>query len=359
MYEVETTVAYTAGEMNDGVVAKVEEAMGEALLPLLFDECAEGVGGEGGYGGGAETGTGGGKIAVGGGAGGADAAIGAGDNTGGGSQNQSPNPLADRSIVGITTAPPDRAVTDADDTCTTTQTRPNNSCTVIEGILTIYVPPASTSTLAPFGDDGAAHQQRIEDLVAAAQDAIRSTMESGSLNDGAVDETIDTVTYARDGPYRDPIVALGTGDGENGNGDPNGANSGLPIYVAVAGGAVAVGAALLIVGAKMRSKQNDDKEIYDSDEDDDDGEGEEEDDENDVSGFHDNPTEVAERGGSRMYDMNPVVAPAPVDVPGADAPDTEEQMMEGDGDWAAVGATAAVLASASDADAAADCDGRV
>ena len=107
----------------------------------------------------------------------------------------------------------------------------------------------------------------------------------------------------------------------------------------------------------LKSLENDDKEIYDSDEDD--GE-EEEDDENDVSGFHDNPTEVAERGGSRMYDMNPVVPSADVDVRGADA-DTNEPMMEGDGDWAAVGATAAVLASASDADAAADvdADGRV
>ena len=84
-----------------------------------------------------------------------------------------------------------------------------------------------------------------------------------------------------------------------------------------------------------------------------------EDDENDVSGFHDNPTEVAERGGSHMYDMNPVVAPAPVDVPGADGPDASEPMVEGGGDWAAVGATAAVLASASDADAAAADDGPV
>ena len=161
------------------------------------------------------------------------------------------------------------------------------------------------------------------------------------------------MTYVRDGPYRDPIVALGTGEGgEDGSGGANG----LPIYVAIAGGAVAVGAALLIVGAKMRSRQNEDKEDYDSDEDGDDGDDGEvdEDDENDVSGFHDNPTEVAERGGSHMYDMNPVVAPAPVDVPSADGPDTNEPVVEGGGDWAAVGATAAVLASASDADAAAD-----
>ena len=184
------------------------------------------------------------------------------------------------------------------------------------------------------------------------RDGSRQYIAGGSLNDGAVDETVDTVTYARDGPYRDPIVALGTGDGEGG--DPSGASSGMPIYVGIAGGAVAVGAALLIVGAKMRSRQNEDKEEYDSDEDDEDGEVDE-DDENDVSGFHDNPTEVAERGGSHMYDMNPVGAPAPVDVPSADGPDTNEPMVvEGGGDWAAVGATAAVLASASDADAAAD-----
>ena len=117
---------------------------------------------------------------------------------------------------------------------------------------------------------------------------------------------------------------------------------------------MAVGAALLIVGAKMRSRQNEDKEEYDSDEEEDGEVDDADDDENDVSGFHDNPTEVAERGGSHMYDMNPVVAPAPVDVPGADGPDASEPMVEGGGDWAAVGATAAVLASASDADAAAD-----
>ena len=61
-----------------------------------------------------------------------------------------------------------------------------------------------------------------------------------------------------------------------------------------------------------------------------------------------------------MYDMNPVVTSAPVDIPSADAADANEPMTEGGGDWAAVGATAAVLASASDADAAAaDDDGRV
>jgi len=357
VYEVETTVEYGAEEMNDAVVSKVEEALGDALLPVLFDECAVGEdgGAEGASGEGATSG--GGEIAGGGGADGGDATSGTGDNTGSGSGGQTTDPLlaSDGSIVGMTTSPPDLAVTGADATCTTTFIQPGNSCTVVEGVLTIYV-PATTSTLAPFGDDGVANQQRIDAAVAAAQDAIRSAMEGGSLNDGAVDPTVDTVTYARDGPYRDPIVALGTGDGEGG--DPNGANGGLPIYVAIAGGAVAVGAALLIVGAKMRSRQNEDKEDYDSDEEEDDGEVDE-DDENDVSGFHDNPTEVAERGGSHMYDMNPVVAPAPVDVPGADGPDASEPMVEGGGDWAAVGATAAVLASASDADAAAADDGPV
>ena len=353
VYEVETTVEYTAGEMNDLVLSKVEKALGDALLPVLFDECAAGEdggagGGNGGegtttsvFGGGEETGGDGGADGGGDGTGTGD------DATGGASQS---NPLADGGIVGITPSPPDLAVTGAGATCTATQTRPGNSCAVVDGVLTIYVPP-TTSPLAPFGDGGVANQQRIDAAVAAAQDAIRSALDGGSLNDGAVDETVDTVTYARDGPYRDPIVALGTGEGEGG--DPNGANSGLPIYVAIAGGALAVGAALLIVGAKMRSRQNEDKEEYDSDEDGDDGDVDE-DDENDVSGFHDNPTEVAERGGSHMYDMNPVGAPAPVDGPGADGPDTSEPMVEGGGDWAAVGATAAVLASASDADAAAD-----
>ena len=271
-----------------------------------------------------------------------------GEDTGGAGQS---NPLADPGIVGITPSPPDLAVTGAGATCTATQTRPGNSCAVVDGVLTIYVPP-TTSPLAPFGDGGVANQQRIDAAVAAARDAIRSAMEGGTLNDGTVDPTVDTVTYVRDGPYRDPIVALGTGEGgEDGGGGANG----LPIYVAIAGGAVAVGAALLIVGAKMRSRQNEDKEDYDSDEDDAGGDVDDADDENDVSGFHDNPTEVAERGGSHMYDMNPVgPALAPVDVPSADGPDTSAPMVEGGGDWAAVGATAAVLASASDADAAAD-----
>ena len=280
---------FTPGQMNAFILPKVEQALGDGLLPVLFDECV--IGGGGG-------------------------AIGRNSNQDTGDNGGQSNPLADGSIVGITTSPPDLAVPDADAVCTVTETIPDNSCKVVEGILTVYVP--MDSALASFGDDSEEKQALIDKIVSATQDAIRDTMESGALNDGAVDESVETVTYSRDGPYQEPVVALGTVEGEN---TARGNGGGFPVYIAIAGGAVAVGAALLIVGAKMRSCQNEDKDDYDSDED------EEEANDGDVSGFHDNPTEVADRGGKRTWDMEPVSGE----------------------DWAAVGTTAAVLASAPDA----------
>ena len=88
-----------------------------------------------------------------------------------------------------------------------------------------------------------------------------------------------------------------------------------------------VGAVLAIVGAKMRRRQDEDEDDYGSDEDDEDDGSD-----HDISGFHDNPTEIADRDGKRTYDMGHVT---------------------GD-DWAAVGTTAAVLVSASDTSAADD-----
>ena len=294
VYEVETDVEFTPGQMNAFILPKVEQALGDELLPALFDECV-----------------------VGGGSGGGAGAM--GRNNDAVDENDQSSPLNDGSIVGITTSPPDMAISDADAICTVTETSPDNSCTLVEGILTVYAP--MDSALASFGDDSEEKQAIIDEIVSAMQDAIRETMASGALNDGTVDESVETVTYSRDGPYQEPIVALGTGEGEN---TARGNGGGFPIYIAIAGGAVAVGAALLIVGAKMRSRQNEDKENYDSSDEDD-----EEANDNDVSGFHDNPTEVADRGGKRTWDMEPVTGE----------------------DWAAVGTTAAVLASASDAPA--------
>ena len=294
MYEVQTDVEFTPEQINAFILPKVEQALGDELLPVLFDECVIGGGGGG------ATGTNN------------DQNI-AGDNANGAGQA---NPLADGSIVGIATSPPDLAVPDADAVCTVTETKPNNSCTVAEGILTVYVPV--DSALASFVDDSEERQALIDEIVSSTQDAIRDTMESSALNDGAVDESVETVTYSRDDPYQEPIVAFGTGEGENTSGN----GIGPPIYIAISVGAVAVGATLLVVGAKMRGRQNEDKDDYDSDEDE-----EGENDENDVSGFHDNPTEIADRDGKRTYDMEPVSGE----------------------DWAAVGTTAAVLASTSDA----------
>ena len=296
MYEVQTDVEFTPGQINAFILPKVEQALGDELLPVLFDECVIGDRGGGATGTNDDQNT-------------------AGDNANGAGQA---NPLADGSIVGIATSPPDLAVPDADEVCTVTETRPDNHCAVVEGILTVYVPV--DSALASFGDDSEERQALIDEIVIATQDAIRDTMESGALDDGAVDESVENVTYSRDGPYQEPIVAFGTGGGENTSGN----GIGPPIYIAIAVGAVAVGVALLIVGAKMRSRQNEDKDDYDSDEDEDEEEGN---DDNDVTGFHDNPTEIADRDGKRTYDMEPVSGE----------------------DWAAVGTTAAVLASASDA----------
>jgi len=331
VYEVETAVEYSAGEMNGEILPQVEQALGDGLLPLMFDECAVSGGASGRNGGSSTKETAGGGATASG-----EGVTGTGDNAGSGRSN----PLTDGRIVGITTSPPDLAVTDADAICTTTQTRPGTSCTVVEGTLTIYAPTESTQT--PSGDGSQEQEEQIDVLIGAVQDAIQEVMDSGMLNDGAVDESIETVAYGRDGPYREPIVALGSGGGESGTRGDTGI--GFPVYIAIAGGAAAVAVALFIVGAKMRSRQNEDKDYYDSGDDEGfDG------DENDVSGFHDNPTEVAERGGKSMYDMSPVAASAD----DANIDGQINALIKG-GDWAAVGTTAVVLASAPDAEAAAD-----
>ena len=237
VYEVETNVDYSSEEMNSEVLPKVEQAIGDGLLPIMFDECA------------------------------ADIAI------------PASNSPTDGCIMGITTAPPDRAITDSIASCSVTKTQPGNSCTVIEGILTIYVPPTN----------GTMTKQERDALIMATQDSVREVMESGVLNDGAIDESIDSVTYGKDGRYKEPVVMLGT---DKSNSDEGG--GGFPAVIAMAGGVAVIAAGLAIVGAKMRKQKDDDEEKSDI-EDDDDG-----------SGFHDNPTEIAERGGKSAYDLNPV-----------------------------------------------------
>ena len=242
VYEVETNVEYSDEEMNNDILPKVEQAIGDGLLPILFDECAP------------------------------DSAI------------PASNSPTDGSIMGITTAPPDLVITDSIASCSVTTTQPGNSCTVIEGILTIYVPPTN----------GNMTQQKSDALIMATQDAVREVMESGALNDGVVDESIDSVTYGKDGRYKEPVVMLGT---DKSNSDEGG--GGFPAVIAMAGGVAVIAAGLAIVGAKMRNRKDDDeKESIDKD---DDGCSE-----NDVSGFLDNATEIDERGGKSAYDLNPV-----------------------------------------------------
>jgi hypothetical protein len=280
LYEVETSQEYSPAQLNSFVLPRVEQALGDQLLPVLFDECA------------------------------ADGRV-----------RQPSNPLSDGSIVGITTSPPDLAVAEsvAECTVTPTRTRSSRSCAVVEGILTVYV-PLDNSALASFGDAAEEREALLAEVVDGTQDAVRRTMDGGALDGGAAGESVTAVAYRRDGPLLDPVVALSAGGGGGEASASTGADGDLPIYIAIAGGAVAVGAVLLIVGAKMRNRQEEDKGIDDSDDSD------SEYDENDVSAFHDNPTEVAERGGKSTYDMDPMIG--------------EDQ------DWAAAGATAAILASA-------------
>ena len=239
VYEVETNVEYSAEEMNSDVLPKVEQAIGDGLLPILFDECAP------------------------------DSAI----------ATSMPSAPTDGSIMGITTAPPDLVITDSIASCSVTKTQPGNSCTVIEGILTIYAPPTN----------GTMTQQESDALIKATQDAVREVMESGVLNDGAIDESIDSVTYGKDGRYKEPVVMLGT---DKSNSDEGG--GGFPAVIAMAGGVAVIAAGLAIVGAKMRKQKDDDEEKSDIEDDD------------DALGFHDNPTEIADRGGKSAYDLNPV-----------------------------------------------------
>ena len=277
VYEVETNAAYSPGQMNAFVLPKVEQALGNELLPVLFDECVVGDGSDD-----AMTR----KLALG-----------------------RSNPLTEGSIVGISNSPPDLAVSSDDDVaCTATQTKPGNSCTVVEGRLTVYV-PTDTSALASFGEDSEEKEALMDEIVSSVQDTIQETMESGELNEGFADESVETVTYSRDGRYQERVVALGTtGENENATSGADGADGDLPIYVIVIISTVAFGAVVMIVGTKVheRRKQDDREEGYGSGESDDEEEEEEEehDDEHDVSGFFDNPTEVAERGGKSMYDMN-------------------------------------------------------
>ena len=268
VYEVETNAEFPPGQMNVFVLPKVEEALGNDLLPVLFAECA---------------------------AGGKDAMTRklAFDDS---------NPLTEGSIVGMSNSPPDLVVSlDDGAVCTATQTRPGNSCTVVQGVITVYAP--TDSALASFGDDSEEKEALMDEIVSSVQDTIRDAMESGSLNEGGAGESIQRVTYSRDGSYRKPVVALGT-DGNNEN-TTSGADGDLPIYVIVIISAVAVGAVALIVGTKIHNHRKNEEEDYESAESDNEEEEKEDDEENhDVSGFHDNPTEVAERGGKSMYDMN-------------------------------------------------------
>ena len=274
VYEVETNAEFTPGQMNVFVLPKVEQVLGNALLPVLFDECAAG---------GNDSMTR--KLAF--------------DDS---------NPLTEGSIMGMSNSPPDLVVSSDDGAeCTATQTRPGNSCTVVQGLVTVYVP--TDSALASFGDDSVEKEALMDEIVSSVQDAIRETMEGGSLNGGGADESVQRVAYSRDGSYRkSPVVALGTA-GENENTTSGGADGDFPIYAIVIISLVAVGAVVLIVGTKMHNHRKNEEGDYESDDDgSDDEEEEEEDDEEgndgDVSGFHDNPTEVAERGGKSMYDMN-------------------------------------------------------
>ena len=265
VYEIETSVEYSAEEMNSELLPKVEQAIGDGILPLIFDECASDDGGE--------TST---FISF------------VGEN-----------------IMGITASPPDLAITDETASCSVIQPQFGNSCTVVEGIMTVYVPQK----------DADITEKDKDVIIMATQDAIQQVMESGTLDDGAIDESIESVSYGQDGPYQEPTVILGADENE-----PNEGRGGSLAYIGIAGGAVAVGAILAIVGAKMRSRQDEDEDSYGNDEDNENGS------DHDISGFHDNPTEIADRGGKRTYDMEPVSGE----------------------DWAAVGTTAAVLASASD-----------
>lgn len=250
VYEVETNVDYSAEEMNSDVLPKIEQAIGDGLLPILFDECAP------------------------------DNAI------------PASNAPTDGSIMGITTAPPDLAIADSTASCSVAKTQPGNDCTVIEGILTIYVPQ--------MGNNGT--KQDNDALIMATQDAVREVMDSGVLDDGVVDDSIDCVTYGRDGRYKEPVVMLGT-DKSN----PDESGGGFPAVIAMAGSVVVIAAVLAIVGAKLRNRKDDDDEessYYGKD-------GSCNDD--DVSGFLDNATEIAERGRKTAYDLNPVAGGVWVD----------------------------------------------
>ena len=270
VYEVEANTEFPPGQMNVFVLPKVEEALGNDLLPVLFDECA---------------------------AGGKDAMTRklAFDDS---------NPLTEGSIVGMSNSPPDLVVSSDDGAvCTATQTRPGNSCTVVQGVLTVYAP--TDSALASFGDNSEEKEALVDEIVSSVQDAIRETMESGSLDGGGAGESIQRVTYSRDGSYRkSPVVALGTA-GENENTTRGGADGGLPIFAIVIISLVAVGAVVLIVGTKVHNHRKNEEGNYQSNGSGDEEEEKDDDEEHpDVSGFHDNPTEVAERGGKSMYDMN-------------------------------------------------------
>lgn len=271
VYEVETNAEFTPGQMNAFVLPKVEEALGNDLLPVMFDECAAS-----------------GKDAM-------TRKLAFEDST----------PLTEGSIVGISNSPPDLVVPSDDGAvCTATRTRPENSCTVVQGLVTVYAP--TDSALKSFGDDSEEKEALMDEIVSSVQDIIRDTMESGSLNEGGADESIQRVTYSRDGSHRKSVVALGTaGDSEN---TTRGADGDLPIYVIVIISAVAVGAVALIVGTKLHShhKNEEEEDANESDEsgDEEEDDNNENDDQHDVSGFRDNPTEVAERGGKTMYDMN-------------------------------------------------------
>ena len=283
VYEVETSAEFTPAQMNVFVLPKVEQALGGELLPLLFDECERSDGGGGGE-----------------------------DATTRSLALDKSNPLTDGSIVGISNSPPDVVVSSDDGAaCTTIPAKPGNSCALVDGILTVYV-PTDNSALASFGEGSEEKEALMDEIVSSVQDAIRETMESGALNGGGdAEESVEAVRYSRDGRYQERVVAMGTTlDGENNA--VGGDDDGFPFYIVIPilVGVVFVGAVALIAATKLRDRRNDRHgEEYDSDESDDEEEEDENannNDENDVSGYRDNPTEMAERGGKSMYDLNSV-----------------------------------------------------
>ena len=70
--------------------------------------------------------------------------------------------------------------------------------------MTVYVPQKDTDISETDNDV----------IIMATQDAIREVIESGMLDDGTIHESIESVSYGKDGPYQEPTVTLGTDKNE-------------------------------------------------------------------------------------------------------------------------------------------------